>query len=348
MSHPKVNLFELEELPRSEPWTVQPRSVTLDITHLCPFNCPECIEGGAMRYTGRSSLNLRTVLRLLERMEDYGVRELLLYGGEPTAHPEFHRIVREAAVRVRSLRLVTNGAYLHLPRVRDAIFEASLLAEVHVRLSLNAGTEAMHDRLHGVRGFFRRIVEGAGALVEGGISLGISFLLEEANAPEALTAYEIAENLGAGYFSLRPKTGPHGIGLLPLGEVARRKASEAVRTMLEGGTRLEVPGWFVRWLDDGTPPDLAKPYPYCYYCAATRVVVTPPDPGLVWACTYWRADPRFFVADLGKVEFGSAEFEGMRTSVNMHIRPHVHCAPVICNRNEANKAIWNGREVAAA
>jgi len=40
-------------------------------------------------------------------------------------------------------------------------------------------------------------------------------------------------------------------------------------------------------LEHGTLPQIEKPYHCCFCCAAARLVVTPPDPGIVWACTYW-------------------------------------------------------------
>jgi MoaA/NifB/PqqE/SkfB family radical SAM enzyme len=104
-----------------------------------------------------------------------------------------------AAQQVRCVRLVTNGALLYRPTVAEAIARAGDQAQVSVRVSLNAGTSQTHDRLHGVRGFFPRIVQGMKQLsqLNPQVELGASFLVEEANAAELQQAFQIAEEVGA-------------------------------------------------------------------------------------------------------------------------------------------------------
>lgn len=342
-----VSLSELTEFPDTKPEGVRPVSLTLDITHLCPFRCPLCIERKAMRHSRRTSLSCKTACRLISQFADYGGRELLLYGGEPTAHPHFPTILRHAARNFPLVRVVTNGSFLVKPKIADAICEVAEETELSVRVSLNAGTPETHERLHRVKGFFHRVVRGMETIKRrcGTLNLGVSFLLEEANASEVYRAYEISRDVGAELFWLRPKTGLHGIGLLPLSRSACGTVLEAVWMIEEqqdndSGPRLYVESWFLRFLESGDLPDISKPYPACYYCGAARLVITPPDPGVVWSCTYWRADMRFHIANLSEVPLGSAEFERLRIAANRRIFPPRDCSKVICNRNEANKAIW--------
>lgn len=304
-----------------------------------------------MVHSLRSSLLCETACRLISQFADYyGGRELLLYGGEPTAHPHFSTILRHAACSFPLVRLVTNGAFLAKPEIAEAICKASEETNLSIRVSLNAGTPETHERLHRVKGYFHRVVEGMRTLkgLCSTLNLGVSFLLEEANAGEVLLAYRISADIGADLFWLRPKTGFHGIGLLPLSRLACREVLDAVQKIKMqsdgSGPRLYVEPWFLRFLEWGVLPDTSKPYSACYYCGAARLVITPPDPGVVWSCTYWRADMRFHVADLSEVPFGSDEFERLRIAANKRIYPPRDCAKVICNRNEANKAIWERLE----
>ena len=343
-----VSLAELDTFPNTTPDGVRPKSLTIDITHACPFRCPGCIEKKAMRHSRRTSLSCETACRLISQFaEYYGGKEVLLYGGEPTSHPHFPIILRHAARVIPLIRLVTNGALLKKPQIADAICEAAEETQLSVRVSLNAGTPETHEELHRVKGFFNRVVKGMETIRNRSeaVDLSVSFLLEEANASEVLQAYEISTRVGASLFWLRPKTGLHGIGLLPLSSSACEAVLEAlweIEARFESGLgpRLHVEPWFLSFLEHGVPPDTSKPYPACYYCAAARLVITPPEPGIVWSCTYWRADLRFFVADLSKVRFGSDEFERLRIAANRRIVPQRDCGKVICNRSEANKAIW--------
>ena len=69
------------------------------------------------------------------------------------------------------------------------------------------------------------------------------------------------------------------------------------------------------------------------------MVITPPDPGKVWACTYFRHDDRFLICDLKDTQLGSEEFEKKRLSLNESICPSLHCNGVICNKHEHNLAL---------
>jgi len=348
----RVSLAELDAFPDTTPDEVKPKSLTIDITHACPFRCPGCIEKKAMIHSRRSSLSCATACRLISQFADYGGREVLLYGGEPTFHPHFPIILRHAARTMPLIRLVTNGAFLAKPQITDAICEAAEETQLSVRVSLNAGTPETHEKLHRVKGFFYRVVKGMETIRNRSkaVDLSVSFLLEEDNASEVLRAYEISTRVGASLFWLRPKTGLHGIGLLPLSSSACEIVLEAlweIKTRFESGMGpgLHVEPWFLSFLEYGVPPDTSKPYPTCYYCAAARLVITPPEPGIVWSCTYWRADPRFFVADLSKVPFASDEFEQLRIAANRRVFPQRDCGEVICNRSDANKAIWERLQV---
>jgi len=342
-SHP--GLAELDELPTGGPDQVPLRSLTLDLTHTRQFKCPGCIERWARARSRFTTLSSETVRRLIAQFSQQGGAELLLYGGEPTTHPQFGSLMEFAAQQVRCVRLVTNGALLYRPTVAEAIARAGDQAQVSVRVSLNAGTPQTHDRLHGVRGFFPRIVQGMKQLsqLNPQVELGVSFLVEEANAAELQQAFQIAEEVGAQYLWVRPRTGLHGIGLVPLTKPTRLRLWSRIVALGPAGSlgrpRLRVDRWFEAYLQAGTQPDTTKPYACCYYCAASRLVIAPPELGVAWACAYWRGHHRFHVADLALASFGSAQFEERRRAAIYRVRPGQDCAEVICNRHEGNLAI---------
>lgn len=307
-----AHLAELSRFPDAEPDRVRPTSLTLDLSHCCPFRCPGCIEGKAMSHSHHTSLLGETACHLISQFSDQGGKEVLLYGGEPTAHPQFDKVVLHAADCIGLIRVVTNGAFLEKRCIAEALWAAADNAKVTVRVSLNAGTPQTHEALHRVRGFFLHVVRGMKMLTAAGshVQLGVSYLVEEANASEVVQAYDIAVEVGATDFWLRPKTGLHGIGLLPLSQTARQAVLEAVdclqkRRRTQPAPRVHVKPWYLQFLKANRLPETTKPYPACYFCAASRLVLTPPEPGVFWACPYWRAHPRFHVANLSEVTFGS-------------------------------------------
>jgi len=340
-------LGEIGGLPEAPPDAIAPKSITVDLTHDCIFKCKGCIEASSMRKSGRTSLRTGTVLQIIEIATQKGVKIFNFYGGEPTLHGAFGRIVRFTAKRAGKIRIITNGSQLIKEQIADSIAEASRCTEVEVRVSLNAGTEKTHDSLHGVKGFFKLIVEGIQFLMNhpNKIQLGISYLAEEENTDELEKAYDIARRVSAKYFTVRPKTGPHGIGISQLSPAARNALLQGIERLQENYGKLEpelqFPKWYLAFLKFGRMPNTSKPYPACWFCANSRLVITPPEPGVAWSCPYWRGDDRFKIADLAEVPYGTEEFERCRVEAIRRISPSRDCAHVICNRHEENKAVWS-------
>lgn len=328
------------------------RAITIDLTHLCNFKCPGCIERLARMCSGQCSLCAVTALKISDIFAERGGEELGFYGGEPTMHHQFPKVLAHVAdLGLKKITVVTNGSLLGTPRIRKALWKAAKKTKLRVRVSLNAGRERTHDKLHGVQGFFPRIIKGMKRLTAGAsaLELGVSFLLDEANASEVLMAYEVARKVGATAFFLRPQTGLHGIGVTPLSAAARANALrdlETIQSRQEPTPEIElfVTDWHVDYLKQGRLPDTQKPYPTCYFCGGLRLVVSPPEPGMVWACAYFRSDPRFLIADLRDTKFGGPQFEQRRVAAMQRVCPGTDCAGVICSLNEANEAIWRKLE----
>ena len=342
----RVWLAEVPGMPTGRPETVPLTSITIDLTHRCCFRCRSCIEQAGMRCLQFTSLGTDTVLRIIEGFADMGGREVLFYGGEPTMHPDFPRICMFTSHRVSTIRLITNGVYLHRPKIARALRYAGARASVIPRVSLNAATPETHATLHGVAGFFHTVVAGIRDLSSSGLPVEVSYLVENANAREIEAAYIIARDAGASRFWPRPKTGTHGVGLEPLTQDSRRAALCFLRSLNDetAGPKVTVPGWYLEYLETGTQPDTIKRYSACFYCAASRVVVGPPDPGIAWACTFWRGEGRFRIADLARAPFGSPEFERLRLATIRELTFKSDRLHVICNRDMANQVIWEELE----
>ena len=252
-----------------------------------------------MRQSGGTSLSTNTILSLLDAFAIQGGKRIYFYGGEPTADENFPDILLYASQRLQEIIVVTNGFYLNNDDVCKALIDASRSVSVWVRVSLNAGTCKTHDRLHKVEGAFHHIVQGMNALTSQSstVRLAVSVLLQDSNANELLEAYNVSKSVNAHVYTLRPMTGLHGKGLIPITLMNRRRILDAIELISsqatnEGIPLVQVPAWYLQWLHSGQLPDTAKSYMACYFCASSRLVISPPDPGVVWACPYWRSDPR--------------------------------------------------------
>jgi MoaA/NifB/PqqE/SkfB family radical SAM enzyme len=341
-------LRELEMFPEDVHEMIVPTSVTLDITHKCNFKCPGCIERTAMAKSRHSTLKTATVCDLMRQLATSGVRVLEFYGGETLLHPDIPIIIRLAAKLAFSIRIITNGSQLNRAEIVNSICESAEHTAIDIRISINSGCEETHEKLHGVAGAFQNILEGIQMLTKPPIlpnlTVGLSYLAMEGNAYEIMLAYDIAARHQADYFSIRAMTGHHGIRIVKMSQKARNSIAKAVQYLSGNSTRpgqpeLHVDRQFLEFLRTNHQPDTRKHYPMCFYCGNSRFVITPPDPGVAWACPYWRGAPHFKIADFRRIRYGSQQFEQCRLEATQRIYPPHDCADVICNRHRQNQAV---------
>ena len=317
----------------------------LDLTHACNFNCPYCIEKPAMLTTKSAMLSLGDAKNVIEWFAAAGGKELSLYGGEPTMHPDFPEILLFAAEKLDRIKIVTNGSRLARGEIKNAIVQATERAKVFVRVSLNAAKPDTHALLHGVKGVFPQIITGIREINPGFkrlVTVGISFLICRENINEIILAYQLSGFNGALEFHPRLMTGAHGIGLAPLN---RSEKAEALRSITElkrlkklpNAPELIVPEWYTHWLSGGSV-NTEKPFRRCYFCEGRRLLITPPSPGMIYFCTYFRGQDRFRVGSLRDIPFD--ELFSKIKKAGESINPSVDCKDVLCNRFKYNYAAW--------
>ena len=105
-------------------------------------------------------------------------------------HPDFWKILDEAAARSFALVLLTNGTLLS-ERVCDRL--ASYPGLYYTSLSLYGAVAATHDSVTKVAGSFQRTIEGARGLKSRGVGVQLKFILMKANASEAGAMLDLAE-----------------------------------------------------------------------------------------------------------------------------------------------------------
>lgn len=133
-----------------------PRTVSLEITHLCNLRCSFCESHGSCipqpitarrSYAGgRRTMDLETVARLASDLRKIGTGLLEFSGkGEPTTHPEFTAMLRAVKQTGLSCSLVTNGTHA----ASDLAVTAVACGLDRLTLSLNAGSREVHARISG-------------------------------------------------------------------------------------------------------------------------------------------------------------------------------------------------------
>lgn len=191
-----------------------PLSINLDLTVACNYRCPHCIDEDIINTKFRLSEDVIT--KSLINLKMGGLKTVILIGGgEPTIHPKFTSIVKTIKALELGCAIVTNGSRT------DRILQASsyFTDKDWIRLSLDAGSDAVFQHLHAPRTSITldEICKGAAAIkvANPAIELGFSFIVISpeavkldgrliANHREIQQAAQLAKENKFDYISFKP------------------------------------------------------------------------------------------------------------------------------------------------
>ena len=137
-----------------------PETISLLLTHQCNLHCRMCGqwgERGSLKNLSpsitRAYLDIPLIERLIEQVKGFHPT-ITLFGGEPLIHPQWAEVV--GLVKGAGLRcnMISNGILL-----KKKAEEAVRLGLDEIIFSLD-GPAAVHDRIRGGKGVFRRALEG--------------------------------------------------------------------------------------------------------------------------------------------------------------------------------------------
>ena len=97
---------------------------TIELTERCNLDCLTCYIRKPLndRTAGKTELELRQWIDLLDQIADQGCLSLLFTGGEPLARGDFIDIYSHAKKKGFIITLITNGTLLN-PKLVDGLAE---------------------------------------------------------------------------------------------------------------------------------------------------------------------------------------------------------------------------------
>jgi len=124
-------------------------TVYVEITNLCNLNCRTCYNrSGLNRITKEISPNQLEYIYL--RFQPYGMKRLLISGGEPSLHSKFHEILALAdKYPDLTLGIVTNGTN-HDPVLINAL---NSKPNMTLQISLDGASEEINQKTRGTGNF---------------------------------------------------------------------------------------------------------------------------------------------------------------------------------------------------
>lgn len=176
-----------------------PQHMSIELTSNCNLQCIYCYRDAGP--TEVQQLEGETIISILEKLYDYGLRSVELTGGEPLLHPQFKEIFKFSATKFEQVALLSNGCLVN----KDI---AELLGKyrrkIIVQVDLDGSTPEMHNAIRIGAQAFQKAKNGIELLVAQGIKTRIAMNVTKDNVHDIEDTLLLAKRLGVTWFALTP------------------------------------------------------------------------------------------------------------------------------------------------
>jgi len=209
-----------------------PFIVSYSITTKCNLKCRHCYSDSVE--AAPDELSTAEALRLMDDLSAWGIRLLVIDGGEPLCRPDLLDIVRYASAKGLRTTIGSNGTLIDEPMAKKML-EAGVRA---VAISIDAADARTHDSFRGMAGAFEQTMRG----VEACKSVGLPFQLNMVIRKETLAQLEDMLRLAV-------KSGANAAELFDLVAAGRAKRESGAQ-LLSLDERRKAMEWLAQAQED--------------------------------------------------------------------------------------------------
>ena len=166
-------------------------SLYLYLTALCNLRCSHCWISPQYSSIGDSGTPIDPLKKTIRDAKKIGLNTVKLTGGEPLLYGRLNELLLFLNNEALTVSIETNGTLLGEQIVKT--FKNTGVSQVSV--SLDAPSEKIHDELRGVRGSFRKTVQGIQLLSQKDLNAQIIMTLQRKNHAEVPDMLKLSENL---------------------------------------------------------------------------------------------------------------------------------------------------------
>jgi len=182
----------------SSEFNFRPDAVSFILTKLCNFRCPHCYNDSGLPH--RNELTRSEKVSTVDYLGRWGVRHLILSGGEPTLDSSLRDILELACHYRMKVKLTTNGWEMPVCLL-DAI-SAGVIAQVNV--SLDGPDAQTHDGFREKPGSFDRIITGIRKLQDAGLrNIILNSCIGSGRVNQMASITRLAIQMGCRYISFK-------------------------------------------------------------------------------------------------------------------------------------------------
>ena len=150
--------------------------VIWNLIRRCNLHCSHCYSASTNK-DFPDELSYEQACTVMDDLHQFGVRALILSGGEPLLRPDIYNLGRRAKALGMYVGLSSNGTLIteqNIDQIADCGFD-------YVGISLD-GLQARHDRIRGEKGAYAASLHGLRLCREKQLKVGMRFTLTQENA----------------------------------------------------------------------------------------------------------------------------------------------------------------------
>ena len=179
-----------------------PVHATISLGNFCNHKCLWC-TAYEYQLDNAKLLDFDKILAFLAKAKARGLKAITYVGnGEPTAYPKFKELVTKIAEIGIEQGMFTNG-YL-VDKFEDEILKYF----TWIRISLDAGSTKVHNKMHDVNNHFDKIIKNTQSLIEKrkekSPTIGIQYATHHENIDDLYNSVKTSNKIKADYFSIKP------------------------------------------------------------------------------------------------------------------------------------------------
>lgn len=167
-----------------------PRYVVWEITLRCDLGCKHC--GSRAGHARADELSTEECLDVVRQLDELGVAEVTLIGGEAYLREDWDLIARAITDRGIRCGITTGGRGMDDDRVRRAV-DAGISS---ISVSLD-GLERTHDLQRGAKGSFRAALQACERIAKSPIRLATNTQINRLSMPELVALAELLHDVGS-------------------------------------------------------------------------------------------------------------------------------------------------------
>ena len=175
-------------------------SLYLYLTDHCNLCCSHCWITPKYSEQPHDGTPLEFLKKAVSEARPLGLQTVKLTGGEPFLYRHLSELIEFLAEEQLSVLIETNGTLI----TRGMVERLKSCDVDQISVSLDAATEGLHDQIRGVKGSFKRTLEGLRLLSEHGFDFQIIMTLQRRNREEIPGVIRLSERLGAGSLKINP------------------------------------------------------------------------------------------------------------------------------------------------